>query len=175
MKSFKEFLTETPYLNSYHTPDKVDSAMDIARKEVVTTHSHTTEIGVNKFKVRSDKGHYYYHMNDGKPKEISHITIDNVHNLTSKGAGGDSDHIKHFMIHHASMRGLVKSDTQQTHGSRKLWSSLIKSEPKNMTFHHVTHNGETEITSNNLDSLDRKIWTNKTTKHDDHLEMRHVK
>ena len=175
MKKFKEFVSESPMLNSYFNKNRF--------REFSKEHKSKVESG----KHEHLHGDYYVHhgkelttyfrKHEGKVKEYSSVTPEHVHKLTDKGADGDVKHIHNFMIHHSEKHGKISTDDQNTEGSKHLWKSLIKSKPANKTFHVKDHKTgeEHEVDHSNIDNHENSIWSKKHDHMNVSLEMRHHK
>jgi hypothetical protein len=98
----------------------------------------------------------YFHTKDGKIEGISHI-VNGVQKFVHKGNSSTAT-MHSIMGHHINIFGSLSTDSKNTPGSRKLWTTYVKSNPDNVDFHHI-HNGKsTNINKDNIDSESYKIW-----------------
>lgn len=145
MKSFKQFIIETPFLD---TALKKASFKDMSKgftDAFSKLHKNSdkisdTDVG-SIHKVNLYGMHGYYHHVDGKPREFSLITQSNIQRMTNKNKG-DGKYIKQIMKHHANTYGELKSDDEQSIGGMKLWKSLYHEKDPNYNFHHYKRLGD---------------------------------
>jgi hypothetical protein len=174
MKSFVSFLYEMPQINTYISKER------FKRKAAETTGKLSSlphkDIGRGIYHHKDEDGRHFYFNKDsnGNAKDLSVIDKDNIQKSASKGGEG-SHNIHDFMIKHAENHGKVTSDETNTMGSKHLWSTLVKSAPKNKTFHMVDHNSGSEhlIDKNNIDAMSHKIWGKSDSHGNINIEMRH--
>lgn len=154
MKSFKEYITETPIPDYPVNQEKQDQARD----DINMTHDlhhdesrHLEDTPEGSLHCYDDDGYKtYYHLVNNKPREF--MEVDDKNNvLYSDKNGGNSDYNKRFMQIHARDHGELNSDTTQSRGGQKLWLDLIRDG------HKVFHQG-VQITPDNLPGLKSKIW-----------------
>ncbi len=161
MKKFKEFtnLLETPIMNSYWTKDKISILSDTAKQNIKDSTYPENKIDNNFYYKMVNGDHAYFNKNNDKVNAFSIVTKDNIHKLTHKGTD-NAQQIHNFMIHHAEQHGSIKTDTNNTKGSKHLWTSLIKSKPINKNFHYLNLNTQEKVSvdSNNIDDVSDKIW-----------------
>ena len=107
-------------------------------------------------------GLMYYHHDGNRPREFSYINDNNIQQVTGKGTGS-SEMIHKFMNHYVNTRGTLKSDTKNTHGSRKLWIDFIKKHPEHKFHYEDSRDGsKTPIDHSNIDQHKDKIWSSET-------------
>jgi hypothetical protein len=175
MITFKEYLLEQPSMDGETKETSSGMASALRANIQSMNHKNATHIGNGNYHLPAANGaHVYFHKHLGKVREFSYITKDGTHQATDK-ADGNVEHIHHFMKHHAEHHGPVKTYTTNSKGAVKLWSGLIKTKPKNKTFHVVDSktNTETHVDHSNIDEKTPSIWG------EDHkhitLEMRNSK
>lgn len=159
MKTFKEFLTETPFINDYHTKEVMHNFAKPILQHIVDNHSSATHLGNNHYHLvhKPTGANIYYHHDGNTPKEMSYINKD-IQTGTDKN-GGDVSHIHHFMNHHIGTAGKLSSDSSNTVGSKHLWKSFIKKNPQHSYHYHNSKTGEkTTVTPENIDHHEHKIW-----------------
>lgn len=145
MKSFKQFITETPFVDfSLKKASFKDMSKDFT-DEFSKLHKNSdkiadTDIG-SIHKVNLHGMHGYYHHVNGKPREYSLVTQSNIQRQVDKN-GGSGLYIKQIMKHHANTYGELKSDDEQSVGGTKLWKSLYHEKDPNFSFHHYERQGE---------------------------------
>lgn len=188
LKNFKQFVNESPMINTYLSKERMKDHSEKFRNTVLEpNHNTSSSIGGNYYHNNTKDGdhHYYRRTPDGKIKEYSviknnvyqsykgddgNIVIkNNVHSFSNKGDDGNSEHIKNFMIHHASKHGIVHSDEQNTFGSKQVWMNLIKNKPEKF---NIEHSYKNKIINPNVDldyihKNENNIWNtqNEALKH----------
>ncbi len=142
MKSFKEFILETPFLDTSLKKENFKVSGEKLSDDLNNLHNKSekvsdTDIGsIHRLDYRGLRG--YYHYVNGKPREISLITKSNIQRYTNKNAG-NSKYIKKIMKHHTKKFGELKSDDEQSIGGMKLWKSLYNEKDPDFTFHHYNN------------------------------------
>lgn len=175
MKSFVSFLEEMPQINTYHSKELMNNMSNQNREMIHKSDSKESHLGDGIHYKNIDGDHVYYKKdNDGKPKEFSVVSSGNTHRFTHKG-NGDSRNIHSFMIKHAEKHGRIQSDTSNTEGSKKLWTSLIKSKPKSKSFYVVNKytREKTQIDHNNIDKMSPHIWGTSSKHNETRIVMQH--
>lgn len=174
MKGFIFYLNEMPKLDPNIT--KTVFSRGVQHTKYQLPKLKHDNLGDDVFHHTSSNGnHYYFNKNeDGSTKDLS--VINKNHSQLAAGKGSNDKHNIHkFMIKHAETYGKVSSDSTNTTGSKHLWTSLIKSKPKNKSFHIVDdrNKSEEDVDHSNVDNKAHKIWgTGKEYSHIK-LEMRH--
>ena len=158
LKSFKQFINEQPKINLYHSKERMQNETDKIRSNL--DHSKSNKIDIEYYHQKDANGNHYYYRHDGtKPRELSIINKDNIHQIAHKDSG-NSNHIKNFIYHHVNNYGNVSSDNSNTEGSKKIWMEISKEHPKNMSLYH--HNDETnssvKIDHHYLKNNEHELW-----------------
>lgn len=175
MLKFSDFLLEMPQINTYHTKSLMKTMSDQNRDLIHNSTEKEHHIGNGIYYKNIDDNHTYYKKDsEGKPNEFSVISRGNTHSFTHRGTG-TANTIHQIMIHHAEKHGFIQSDTSNTEGSKKLWTSLIKSKPKNKSFHVINKYTREKISVDhtNIDKLSNDIWGTSTKHGETRLVMKH--
>lgn len=157
MKTFKEFISEAPEIDTNLHPANLNSFGFEDQLLSYVSDGSAKKIGNNLYHFNYLQTNFYFHVVSGKIREYS-IIVDNVHQATSK-KDGDVKTIFHFMKTHILKYGLLKSDSRNTRGSQKLWISFIKSNP-NIKF-RLLEVGRIikDLNSSNIEELSDLIWS----------------
>lgn len=169
MKNFTTFITEMPRMSRDHTKTVMTYMSDKVRKHLSSL-DHHNKIGSDMYHHKVGDNHVYYNKTDNGIGELS--VIDKYHTQTGTDKGsGSANNIHEFMKKHAELHGHVRSDSTNTKGSKHLWTSLIKSKPKNKSFYvHNLNTGDKEsVDYTNIDSKSSKIWG--TSKQHEHARL----
>jgi hypothetical protein len=175
MKTFQKFIAEMPQINTYHNKDRMSEYAEDVRNRIHNSSEKEEKLGNNIYRKNIENNHVYYNKDENSyPKEISIISRGNTHLFTHRGSGNTST-IHKFMLHHAKEYGSLQSDTSNTEGSKKLWTSLIQSNPKNKSFHTVNKytREKKPLDSNTLNSNIDQIWGQSTKHSEIRLVMTH--
>lgn len=113
-----------------NTPEYVNSKIDPMREVIENNPKDHIHIKGSTYEYHLPNGRIYFRKENGKVKELSHVTANNEHMLTSKGENGDSTHIHNFMKHHIEKYGHLYSTTQNTEGSKNMWLNFHKNNPQ---------------------------------------------
>lgn len=175
MQRFKSYLLEMPQINTYHSKALMNHMADQNRDLIHHSSEEEHHVGGGIYHKNIDGDHTYYKKdNSGKPNEFSVISNGNTHKFTHKGTGSVKN-IHNIMTHHAEKHGFIQSDTSNTEGSKKLWTSLIKSKPKNKSFHVINKYTREKIPVDhaNIDKLSNAIWGTSSKHGETRLVMKH--
>lgn len=161
MKTFQQFVTEMPQINSYVSKARVGRMAEYTKKDIKNSSSKETNHGSFYHKIidgeNGDTDAYYKKDSEGQPTSFS-LVHDHVHVLTHKGSGSAKD-IHQYMLHHAKQHGSLSSDKSNTEGSKNLWKTLVKSNPKDYRFHYNDSSGnKVNVHKDNIDDHSDKIW-----------------
>ncbi len=171
MKSFKQFISESPYVDTNMKKEKFEDSGN--KVSIILNNNHNksekiydTDISAL-HKANIDGLHWYYHYVDGKPREISIVNKANIQRYVNKN-GGEGKYIKDIMKYHTKKHGELKSDDEQSIGGMNLWKSLYHEKDPNFKFHHYKVIGmlngkeqheKHEIDDEYLDNNEDTIWS----------------
>lgn len=178
MKTFKQFLSENPAINTYWNKTRIrNDISNKVRDDIRKEPEKHKNIAGDYYAHKQGDNTAYFRKHDNDIKEVSVVTKNHVQKVVDKGETGDAKHIHNFMKHHAEQHGKISTDTENTQGSKKLWSSLIKSKPENKTFHVVNTKTKEEhpVDHTNIDKESDSIWGKTADKRNIKVEMRHKK
>lgn len=172
LKSFKNFITESPYPNVKVDGQDIKSVRSSTENFITKNHEHSTKVSNTPegtiHKINDRENTYYYHHVNGNPREFSEFDDEHNQIYTDKN-GGNSKYNKEFLYHHANENGIAKSDSNHSKGGEKLWRDIIKTPKAGFS---VYHKG-IKITPDNLTKKEKDIWNNKVEDEDDkRLELR---
>lgn len=173
MQRFKSFVIEMPQINKDITKSVNARGINPVKTQLKKEKHENLGNGVFKHHI-SNGNHYYFNKNNDNIHDISIVNNKNEQIGVHKGSDGQHK-IHDFMIKHAEDHGKISTSKINTPGSKHLWVSLVKSNPKNKTFHLIDKNTgtETKIDSNNIDSKSHHIWGIDNKFSNIALEMRH--
>ena len=145
MKSFKQFLSESPYIDKTLDKEGFSDSGNQVSNLLNNNHNksekiYDTDIGAV-HKTNMNGLHWYYHYVDDKPREISIVNKSNIQRYVNKN-GGDGKYIKQIMKYHVKKHGELKSDDRQSVGGMKFWKSLYHEKDPDFSFYHYKKIGE---------------------------------
>ena len=173
MKSFKDYLNESPILNKAHDKQFMSTNSDLYRDKINKNHNKSDKID-NFHHQEIDKEHVYYKHDGNNVKEFTKINHNNEQTLVDKGKNGDANHIKNMIFHHVNKYGKVTSSNSNTEGSKHLWKDIITKHPNNMSVHHVNvpRKIDSEIDFDYLKHREDQIWNHNEFAKDHKIEIR---
>ena len=151
---------EQPYINTYFNKERLADHID---NELIASidHANSVKIDDNKFHIINDKYDNIYYSHNGKEFGAISAIKNNTQKLVSKRTGTVDD-IHHFMNHHIMNSGNLMSDSNNTNGSKKLWTDFIKKNPQHQYSILNTKSGfNKNIDSKDIDALSDSIWNSK--------------